>query len=185
MPSLMATLLRWRTHSARTKRRSHLSLSFAKKCSSNEATKSRFSLRTQICATRNPDRYHHHQSPLLVQADFPNHQAIPAMQRQLNKCYLHPFYHLTTDNVGLSGLRALPIAASTNILAIVLGISLVDKILPGLLGHKTSTNMCRRLRRRMSLGKCFSANLCVLICVNKCKQFCIKFVNKFKHKYMY
>ena len=87
MPSLMATLLRWRTHSARTKRRSHLSLSFSKKCSSNEATKSRFSLRTQICATRNPDRYHHHQSPLLVQADFPNHQAIPAMQRQLNKCY--------------------------------------------------------------------------------------------------
>ena len=54
----------------------------------------------------------------------------------------------------------------TLILAIVHGISLVDKILPGLLGHKTSTNMCRRLRRRMSLGKCFSANLCVLICVN-------------------
>ena len=63
-------------------RRSHLSLSFAKKCVDNKATKSMFPLRTQICPTRNPEKY----KVTTARTSRLAKSAIPAMQRQLNRC---------------------------------------------------------------------------------------------------
>ena len=63
-------------------RRSDLSLNFAKKCVTNEETKSMFPLRPQARQTRNPEKYvvtTAHTSRLAK-------SAIPSMQRQLNKC---------------------------------------------------------------------------------------------------
>ena len=63
-------------------RRSHLSLNFAKKCVTNEATKSMFPLKAQICSTRNPEKYR----VTTARTSRLAKSAIPTMQRQLNKC---------------------------------------------------------------------------------------------------
>ena len=63
-------------------RRNDLSLKFAKKCTVKEATKSMFPLRAHTRPTRNPEKYWVTPARTSRLAK----SAIPAMQRQLNKC---------------------------------------------------------------------------------------------------